>query len=325
MPRVKQWTKVSLKNLVDRLDGIEKTLEDNDSKDCSVIRSCTNACCQGPTVTQSPQANRPEEDHVGSSHNFDVFSNHDPQIEVKYVKEKAEIVENKEDILEQRCHVCDWHGIPMTPQRCPQCKAHDCLSIAEAPTESDDDETDLRCLTAEELLQLIGTGLNGDEETGCMVCEPDDDEDDEVLVNQEEFQEVDIVAAGDSGCGDHILSADDVPGYAVQPSEGSLKGKGYVAANGGRITNDGEVEVNMVAPNQQRIRSKFQVAKVSRPLMSIARICDQGNTVLFNKEHAIVRTSTGRELTRFDRKGMLYLIKFRLKAPTSEGFRGPGR
>ena len=61
--------------------------------------------------------------------------------------------------------------------------------------------------------------------------------------------------------------------------------------------------------------------------MSIAKICAADNTVLFSKKHAVVKNAKGQEIARFERRGMLYLIKFRLKAPGNgklTGFRGPG-
>ena len=80
----------------------------------------------------------------------------------------------------------------------------------------------------------------------------------------------------------------------------------------------GEVELNMVGP-QGKFKSTFQVAKVTRPLMSIARICDKGHKVTFEKGHASVINSQGNEICRFARRGKLYMIDVKLRAP-SAGF-----
>jgi hypothetical protein len=162
----------------------------------------------------------------------------------------------------------------------------------------------------------------------CQCLERESSDDDAYAATNDEdgFTEVDVTFAGDSGSADHIANQNDIPGYPVKPSPGSLAGKGWVAADGMRIQNEGEADLNLLTGNGRKVTSKVQVGRVSRPLMSIARICDAGNTVLFNTTHAIVRDNKGKEVTRFDRRGQLYLIKFRLKAPgKASDFPRPGK
>ena len=98
-----------------------------------------------------------------------------------------------------------------------------------------------------------------------------------------------------------------------------------MGVSGTRIDNEGEAELNLAGPHGA-FRSTFQVAKVNRPLMSIARICDRGHTVLFTKTHASVLDAKGREICRFARKGNLYMIDVTLKAPSRKsGFTRPGQ
>jgi len=98
-----------------------------------------------------------------------------------------------------------------------------------------------------------------------------------------------------------------------------------MGVSGARIDNEGEAELNLAGPHGS-FRSTFQVAKVNRPLMSVARICDKGHTVLFNKTHASVFDNKGREICRFPRKGNLYMIDVALKAPNRKaGFTRPGK
>ena len=64
------------------------------------------------------------------------------------------------------------------------------------------------------------------------------------------------------------------------------------------------------------LKSTFQVAKVTRPLMSVGKICDQGHTVSFDKDKAIIRNAAGKEVAIFERRnGGLYTAKMVLKAP----------
>ena len=134
---------------------------------------------------------------------------------------------------------------------------------------------------------------------------------------------MEVEVAADSGCGDHVASPDDIPGYTVEPSEASRKGCGFIAADGGRIDNLGQAVLQLQA-GSQRITAPFSVARVSRPLMSIGKICDQGHKVTFSKHKAVVTDASGKTICTFVRDKGLYLLKFRLKAPRSP-FGGPGR
>ena len=50
--------------------------------------------------------------------------------------------------------------------------------------------------------------------------------------------------------------------------------------------------------------------------MSVGRICDNGNEVLFTHDKAIVRGTDGKELCTFTRQaGGLYVAKLKLTSP----------
>ena len=88
------------------------------------------------------------------------------------------------------------------------------------------------------------------------------------------------------------------------------------------MPNKGEVKLNMDW-NGVPLVSTFQVAGVTRPLMSVGRVCDQGMFCNFDKEKAVVVAPDGREVCRFERRGGLYVANLALKQP--EGFGGPAR
>ena len=69
-----------------------------------------------------------------------------------------------------------------------------------------------------------------------------------------------------------------MPGYVIEESPGSRVGQHFVVGNGARIPNTGQSCLNLESdgPIANAIKSVFQIAKVSRPLMSVGRICDGG-------------------------------------------------
>ena len=63
------------------------------------------------------------------------------------------------------------------------------------------------------------------------------------------------------------------------------------------------------------VQSTFQVAEVSRPLMSVSRNCDQGFQCLFTQDGAQVLDSSGKEICHFGRSDGLYVSTMKLKPP----------
>jgi hypothetical protein len=133
----------------------------------------------------------------------------------------------------------------------------------------------------------------------------------EIMVMQERRT---IKVAMDSGAGDHVCSPEDVWGLEVVPSAASIAGRGFIAANGARILNQGQVPVKLMESAGGRIDTTFQVADVSRPLFSMSRICDQGNEVTVNSKEAVVKRD-GKVVTRFKREGGLYVAELAMMPP----------
>ena len=91
--------------------------------------------------------------------------------------------------------------------------------------------------------------------------------------------------------------------------------------DGGTIPNLGQSSLNLQDDGKD-LQSIFQVAAVTRPLMSVGRICDQGHSIRFDALMAVVTSKEGAELCKFTRQpGGLYVAKLKLTNPT--GFGGP--
>ena len=91
--------------------------------------------------------------------------------------------------------------------------------------------------------------------------------------------------------------------------------------DGGTIPNLGQSQLNLSDPTISRdIQSVFQIAAVTRPLMSVGRICDEGHTITFNAVTAVVHGQDGSELCRFQRNANgLYVAKLKLRSPAGFG------
>jgi len=97
----------------------------------------------------------------------------------------------------------------------------------------------------------------------------------------------------DSGAADHVVDSVDTPGCAINESWGSKAGACFVAANGERIPNRGEVNLDIRA-GKVPIKSIFEISQIGRPLWSVGKLCDAGYTLQFHKDHAeIKQVATG--------------------------------
>ena len=125
------------------------------------------------------------------------------------------------------------------------------------------------------------------------------------------------------------MDLSDAPGYANFLGEppGSKRGQEFLVGNGAEVPNEGQLTLNLEANcgggKQNQIKSIFQVAEITRPLMLVSRICQLGHNCVFDAEKAEVVTKSGVVLCTFQRKGGLYVAQMKLKSP--EGFQRPAR
>ena len=136
-----------------------------------------------------------------------------------------------------------------------------------------------------------------------------------------------VNVAIDSGAGSHVMAPGDLEGYTLEPSPASIRGKGFIAANGGKIDNLGQCHLKLADPNGgEGLRTTVQIAEVSRPLMSVSQICDahSENEVRFNAKEGVVMRN-GRVLTRYPRSGGLYVAELEVsEASQPADFRRQG-
>ena len=147
------------------------------------------------------------------------------------------------------------------------------------------------------------------------------DDHDAVCVAEDAWEDLEFEVALDSGSVVHVCSIDDCRGYKLCESPGSRRGQEFLMGDGGTIPNLGQSTLNLTdAATDRDLQSTFQIAAVTRPLMSVGKICDAGHTVTFSDVMAVVNGKDGSELARLHRtNGGLYVAKLRLRSPA--GFR----
>ena len=102
----------------------------------------------------------------------------------------------------------------------------------------------------------------------------------------------------DSGAADNVLPRRILRKWMrVRQSQASRDGVHYVAANGSRIRNEGEVDFKFETKNGDKHSWVFQVAEVNKVLASVSSLVDSGHTVTFDKD-----PETGVDLSRIIHK-----------------------
>ena len=138
----------------------------------------------------------------------------------------------------------------------------------------------------------------------------------------EDFVETDILPTLDSGCCDYIVDMADAPGYAcvLHSSAGSLRGQKFVVGNGDRAANKGHIKLRMKSKDEHGLlmNSVFQVAEITRPLMSVSRICDQDMVNIFENHHPRVLDTDGSTVALCERDGCLYTCTIKLGTPEEQ-------
>ena len=96
----------------------------------------------------------------------------------------------------------------------------------------------------------------------------------------------------DSGAHHNVMPRRLTRGKKIRPSAGSKAGMHYIAANKGRIKNEGEVDFDFRTTEGYEESLCFQVAEVSKALGAVSDRVDHSCRVVFDKDLA-----TGKDLS----------------------------
>ena len=147
---------------------------------------------------------------------------------------------------------------------------------------------------------------------------------DEELHGLEQPEWVSIKVVMDSGAAESVAPSDMAPWVPIKEPDGSRAGQKYITASGEVLQNLGEKMVSVYTNEGMSAEGTFQVADVTRPLCSIARVCDQGNTVVFTSAGGYIQNGHGQR-TNFKRKNNVCTMQFHALDPgATSGFLSEG-
>ena len=126
----------------------------------------------------------------------------------------------------------------------------------------------------------------------------------------------------DSGASAPVAPPTMLPGVPIVPSEGSRRGQEYTSASKHKLKNLGQQQIKACTEDGDPTSVLFQIADVSKPLVSVSSICEKGNRVIFGRSGAVVQNiRTGREIPFYRRNG-IYVLSLWLCDSEASGFAG---
>ena len=137
-----------------------------------------------------------------------------------------------------------------------------------------------------------------------------------------DYQRMSILV--DSGAAEHVLPRSRLPTYPVVEGAAKKAGVRYSAADGTEIPNEGEQSVRFATREGHECGILFQVADITQPLLSVAKLAAKGHDVTFNGDTGrITHLESGKSI-RFYRQGGVYMLHVWVRPGPLTSFRGLG-
>ena len=81
----------------------------------------------------------------------------------------------------------------------------------------------------------------------------------------------------------------------------------------------GEKKIDIVTEGGRQAVATYQIADVTRPLCAVSKMCDKGNTVIFEKNGGVSIAADGSRTT-FRREANVYMLGMCMRTPSSSSF-----
>ena len=128
-----------------------------------------------------------------------------------------------------------------------------------------------------------------------------------VIQDRGEWEELEL--AVDSGATETVVNENMVATVEVKDGAASRRGVQYEVANGTKIPNLGEKTFTAVSDEGSKRRITAQVCDVNKALLSVKRMTDAGNRVVFDSEGSYVEDKQTRERMWLKEEGGMYVLK----------------
>ena len=92
-----------------------------------------------------------------------------------------------------------------------------------------------------------------------------------------------VLSIVDSGAIESVAPMSCLPNVPTKESKGSMEGQTYYSADGTALPNKGEKSFSAWTDCGQAVGQTFQIADITKPLLSVGKLANNSNLVLFGK------------------------------------------
>jgi hypothetical protein len=124
----------------------------------------------------------------------------------------------------------------------------------------------------------------------------------------------------DSGAAETVCQKSDAKDFRTiyGGSESLTK---YIMPNGEIVENDGGKHLKVKTAEGEKFIVRTQLTDVRKPLMSVSKVCDEGNIVVFKQNGCYIQNEKTGKKTSFSREGNVYALEMDLVSD----FTGPAK
>ena len=124
----------------------------------------------------------------------------------------------------------------------------------------------------------------------------------------------------DSGASAPVAPPQMMPSVQIEPSEGSRRGQYYSSASNHKLKNLGQQKIRACTDAGDETEVLFQIADVSKPLVSVSAICERGNRVIFRQNGGLVQNLRTGGVIPFERRNGIYVLSLWMEEGSDQGF-----
>ena len=121
-----------------------------------------------------------------------------------------------------------------------------------------------------------------------------------------------VPCAVDSGACSHVAPPNL---FALLGPKTNMEKPKFYGADGSPIENFGECPVNVVLDDNTKMNTLFNIAKITRPLLSVTQMTNNGHQVVFGKEESSIRIAGGNKKIKLRKDGQLWMLDMWVQVP----------
>ena len=144
------------------------------------------------------------------------------------------------------------------------------------------------------------------------------------IMETDKYELVEITV--DSGAGESVIPPELMAQFGTQPTDASRSGEEYIAASGDVIQNEGERTCDVVTLEGVSRKITFQVTGVNKALLSVGRVCEKNQAVIFTPHWSYIQCLESGEVVPLKSKNGVWVLEvWAPKTPRAvAGFTRPG-